>query len=55
MATELCHFQQAKVRVAVVVAHVIVAHSVQTLWGSSISSYQLTKKVHIFINSLPIA
>ena len=44
MATELCYFQQAKVRVAVVVAHVVMVHSVQTLWGSSISWYQLTKK-----------
>ena len=37
MATELCHCQQARVRVAVAVAHVVVAHSVQTLWGRSIS------------------
>ena len=37
MATELCHFQLAKLRVVAVVAPAVVAPSVQTLWGSSIS------------------
>ena len=50
MAAELCqcHFQLAKLRVVAVVALVVVAPSVQTLWGISISWYQLTKKCIFF-------
>ena len=40
----ICHFQLAKLRVVAVVAPAVVAPSVQTLWGSSISWYQLGKK-----------
>ena len=54
MATELCHFQQ--VRVAVVVAHVVVAHSVLVnSMGKFNFLISIDKKVHIFINSVPIA
>ena len=55
MATELCHFQLAKLRVVAVVAPAVVAPSEQLYMGKLNFLISIDKKVHIFINSLPIA
>ena len=57
MAIELCHFQQAKVRVAVAGGSGSCGSG--SLCTNSMGKFNflisIDKKVHIFINSLPIA